>query len=319
MIDTQRLGAFLRALIRDDAQSARLRTPAAVAVRPASSIGPELAPPDPQLARVPPQASGRAPPSAALQLSDTGRLLLSALRADAAPINGDTVPRSAMQPLLPAHENVDDTPAQPAAARARPLVAVPPHSEYATDRLALQLKDAVEFSGVFYESHLAQWADDLRPRALLAREPQARWPASADLAQAQAPGAGASAPADYATPLLRQQLEVLDTGRFVWAGELWPGQKGALIIEEEEQPAHRPGDAPARSARWRIRITLTFPRLGPIDAALTLAGDTVELGLRCDTPDVAQRLRTATPALRTAIAERALDLTHVSIADDCAA
>jgi flagellar hook-length control protein FliK len=357
MIDTQRLGALLRALIRDDAQDARLRTNGAAPVRPASRIGPELDAPDPQLARVPAQvaaqaaraasasttdemtdrdsalragadaprhsdsprlapngAAGRAPPSAALELSETGRLLLSALRAQGTPLDGVTVPRSAMQPLLAVH---DET-APASATRARPLVAVPPHSEYATDRLALQLKDAVEFSGIFYESHLAQWADDLRPRALLAHEPQARWPVAADIAQSAAtPG---NAPADYATPVLRQQLEVLDTGRFLWTGELWPGQRGALVIEEDDAPPPRPGDDTTPHApRWRVRLTLEFAQLGAIDASLLMSNETVDLGLRCSTFDIAERLRAATPTLRTAIAERALDLAHVSIADGRAA
>lgn len=314
MIDTQRLGALLRALVRDDTE-ARLRTPAALAVRPVAAVGPELALPDAQRTPVPPQAAAQAAPPAAseLDLSDTGRLLLSALRAQGAPLNGVTVPRSATQPVLNGRDGAQDRSTSASAAPPRPLVAVPPHSEYATDRLALQLKDAVEFSGVFYESHLAQWADDLRPRALLAHEPQARWPAAGDLARA--PGAGDTAPADYATPLLRQQLEVLDSGRFVWSGELWPGQPGSLAIEEEDTPPRRDGDAHAPPARWRIRMTLNFAQLGAIDAAFTLAGDSVELGLRCDAPDVAQRLRAATPALRTAIAERALDLAQVSIDD----
>jgi hypothetical protein len=258
--------------------------------------------------------AGRAPPSAALQLSDTARLLLSALRVEGAPLDGVTVPHSAMQPVLAAHADA----AAPATARARPLVAVPPHSEYATDRLALQLKDAVEFSGVFYESHLAQWADDLRPRALLAHEPQARWPVAADIAQSAAPPAGAAA--DYATPVLRQQLEVLDNGRFLWTGELWPGQRGALVIEEDE-PSRQHGDAPASAlpARWRVRLTLDFAHLGAIEASLSLSGDTLDLGLHCDTPEVAVQLRAAAPTLRAAIAERALDLDHVSITDGRAA
>jgi hypothetical protein len=354
MIDTQRLGALLRTLIRVDAEDARLRTPTVAAVRPAARIGPELDASDPRIARMPAQEAeaaahvtltssadepltsrdaaqpsdraatraapsagsasgpGRTPPSAALELSDTGRLLLSALRAQGAPLDGVTVPRGAMQPVLHARDEAPDAPA--AATRARPLVAVPPHSEYATDRLALQLKDAVEFSGVFYESHLAQWADDLRPRALLAHEPQARWPVAADIAQAPATPNGTQA--DHATPVLRQQLEVLDTGRFLWRGELWPGQSGSLVIEEDPQPPSRHAGEPPRAPRWRVRLALEFRELGTIEAGLTLTGDALDVGLRCEAPGMAERLRAATPTLRSAIAERALDLTHVTIDDD---
>jgi flagellar hook-length control protein FliK len=378
MIDTQRLGALLRALVRDDAQNARLRTPATMAVRATAGVGPEVDSPDPQLARAqahlaaqaaramsaagtasaacaevaverdgtatreasrdsaaprnasrdaavrasgdnaraaPGGVDARAPASAALQLSDTARLLLAALRTEGTPLDAVTVPRSAMHPVLAARDDAQEASSSSAStARARPLVAVPPHSEYATDRLALQLKDTVEFSGVFYESHLAQWADDLRPRALLAHEPQARWPVAADIAQSAA--APPNAPADFATPVLRQQLEVLDTGRFMWSGELWPGQRGALLIEEDE-PSRR-HDEPLRAmrtARWRVRLTLDFAHLGAIEASLLLAGDSLDLGLRCDGAEVAAQLRAAAPTLRAAIAERALDLDQMTISD----
>ena len=365
MIDTQRLGALVRALIREDTFVARLRTPAAGAVRAVSPIGAELAPPrgeasesdpaphdldrraDPVLrdasralrddvragagrgdppAGVPTHVSGatrvtlagsavalraNGPRSAALELSDTGRVLLAALRGDATAA-ALPLPGSAMQPVSGAAVSVR-TPQQQAIAPRSPLISVPPHSEVATDRLALQIKDAVEFSGVFYEAHLAQWADDMRPRALLAHEPQSRWPVAHEIARA-ATGPDA-APSDYATPLLRQQLEVLDTGRFVWQGELWPGQRGMLIIDEEDAEPSHAGDEPA-GPRWRMRLSLSFAHLGTIEASLGLAGDSVDLTLRCDDPAVVGQLRSAAPVLRVAIAERALDLATLTISSE---
>jgi hypothetical protein len=384
MIDTQRLGALLRALIREDVAGARLRTPSAAPVRPLSTLGPELASPAPdgeapkaaRAAQVgaaaaraaqsaagadetrsvithlkdrltgdvatgasgaraapatgaatrtsvtePPRPGFATPRSAALELSDTGRILLAALRADP-PAGGATpVPGSAMQPVLGSIPGALRG-ATPGAVNARsPLISVPPHSEVATDRLALQLKDAVEFSGVFYEAHLAQWADDMRPRALLAHEPQSRWPVATEIAQRAAgsptqPEMPSQAPADYATPLLRQQLEVLDTGRFIWRGELWPGQRGTLVIEEDEAPPQRADvmDVP-QAPRWRMRMSLEFPQLGAIDATLLLTGESVDFNLRCDESATAARLRGAAPTLRVAIAERALDVAALTIAD----
>ena len=40
--------------------------------------------------------------------------------------------------------------------------------------IAASMKDALEFSGLFYESHLEQWASGKRPLAALTREPQAK-------------------------------------------------------------------------------------------------------------------------------------------------
>jgi hypothetical protein len=179
---------------------------------------------------------------------------------------------------------------------------------------------------VFYESHLAQWADEMRPRALLAHEPQSRWPVAADIARpldaALTPQAGApaSVASQDAAPLLRQQLDVLDTGRFIWRGELWPGQHATVTIEEEDHDdddhaSGTPGAA-TPAPRWRMRLSLAFPGLGPIDATLALAGDAVDLTMHCQEHGAAARLREAAPALRGAIAERELDRARFTVADD---
>jgi hypothetical protein len=191
----------------------------------------------------------------------------------------------------------------------RPLIGVPPHSQVATDRLALQIKDAVEYSGVFYESHLAQWADEVRPRGLLALEPQSKWPGSVD------GNAATATTGEVAGPLVRRQLDVLDTGRFLWRGDLWPGQPGALVIEEDDAPAHRHVDPARAMIAARMRVELTLPGLGRLHASLGLRGDTLTVALHCDEPRAAGVLREAAPALRQAIGLRAIDVASLAITD----
>ncbi len=55
----------------------------------------------------------------------------------------------------------------------------PPH-------IASAMQDSVEFSGLFYESHLSQWASGERPLADLMREPQMQSTADADGSEATA-------------------------------------------------------------------------------------------------------------------------------------
>ena len=351
MIDTQRLGSYLRALMREDAAMARLRTLPVAALAPVARVdGESELPSDAAQARgerieaaallqsraayehavdgtaarrgdsasgpagapasaIPARASqvrGAAPlvpdassaaralrdnvsvanASAALALSPTGVLLRDVLRSAG--------PTGAADDPVPA---------------ARPLIGVPPHSQVATDRLALQIKDAVEFSGVFYESHLAQWADEVRPRGLLALEPQSKWPSGGD----GTPGNVAAG--DAAAPLVRRQLDVLDTGRFLWRGELWPGQPGALVIEEDEAPPTRQPDAARPATAARMRVELTLPGLGRLHASLGLLGDTLTLALHCDEPRAVGVLRDAAPALRHAIGLRAIDVASLAITD----
>ena len=345
MIDTQRLGAYLRALMREDAALARLRT---LPVSPASPLarvtddgalapGAALAahaPVDEPLvpgtratpgrpddgvvdrrvaahdggpvpvrgAREPSgtpvaataAAATTAQPSAALALSATALMLRDVLR----------VPTSAAPPT-----SAGIRMSVPASA-ARPLLGVPPHSEVATDRLALTLKDTVEFSGLFYESHLAQWADELRPRELLALEPQSRWAAGHDGATP-----AAASTEDAAAPLVRRQLDVLDSGRFLWRGDLWPGQPGALVIEEEDAPPRQDGDAPRAAPPIRMRVELTMPGLGRVNASLGINGDLLTVAVRCDEPRAAAALREAAPVLRAAIGQRSLDVASLAITD----
>jgi hypothetical protein len=71
--------------------------------------------------------------------------------------------------LLPAEGEA----AQPAAlGRGAPILPQPPQSPVATAQLASNLAKAVSQSGVFYESHQAQWVTGKLPLAQLLQEPQ---------------------------------------------------------------------------------------------------------------------------------------------------
>lgn len=363
MIDTQRLGALLRAWMRDDALLERQRAVPVAALPPLAAIGAEAGDLEPAAARQ--QAAGKpalpgvpnaspearapatagtgAPAAAELELSAAGRILLAALgpsataRGDASSPQVDGQPlasnasRGSAEAALPSGDRTvpgtraDADPASPrtddgarlASPRtgvegARALVPVPPHSEFATDRLALQLKDAVEYSGVFYESHLAQWADDRRPRALLAREPQAGWSDEAARVPSGAPSQHDSAM--LARPLLAEQLAVLESGRFQWQGELWPGQRGALHLEEEPHDDRGHDGAHAPGSRWRLSLSLDLAGLGRVEARLRLSGDDLDVALS-GRPATASLLTGAAPALRDALAGRSLTLATLKMTD----
>ena len=77
-------------------------------------------------------------------------------------------------------------------------------------RIAAALQQGMEKSGLFYESHVAEWAQGTRARAELAAEPQAR---------------GMAPPSDPATAqLINLQLNAHEQARVAWQGQLWPGQ-----------------------------------------------------------------------------------------------
>jgi len=238
-------------------------------------------------------------------------------------------------------------------------------------QLAAALRNFVDRSGLFYESHLAAWTQGQRTLAQIQREPQAQWgpqaqpakPASAapadgrDTAPAHSvtgtrlatiqsvPQHGPAAPpgsnlalaaaekgarlpathglaqqgpeipetrvpaqrsaggeparatpetlADEARPMLRQQLETLETRQIALQGPVWPGQHASLAITEEST---RDGEASDQSA-WRTTLRLALPQLGGLRAELVACADTVSVSIAAQTRDCAGLLNSALPVL----------------------
>jgi Flagellar hook-length control protein FliK len=182
-------------------------------------------------------------------------------------------------------------------ARAMPILASPPDNPA---ELAKGLQSALVRSGLFYESHQAQWVAGARPLEELMHEPQALLKRTADPVHPQA------------TALVQQQLETLDTRQIVWAGQVWPDQPLEWRIEEEPPHDHAPDEAPAS---WKTSLRLTLPQLGAMTATLSLYGNDVRLTLSAAGSDAQSTLRAAEPALRTALDRAGLTLLGMSIAE----
>lgn len=75
---------------------------------------------------------------------------------------------------------------------------------------------------------------------------------------------------------VHQQLDLLATAAFRWAGEAWPGVPMEWRIEEEDDRTaagdESPDDAPRR---WSTQLSLQLPLLGTVDVRLSVAGDDV--------------------------------------------
>ena len=74
----------------------------------------------------------------------------------------------------------------PAAVQSRTPVLLSP-AMMQPETIATALHESVEFSGLFYESHMHEWISGSRPLAALQREPQARLPASSTLPPQEPP------------------------------------------------------------------------------------------------------------------------------------
>jgi hypothetical protein len=133
--------------------------------------------------------------------------------------------------------------------------------------IAQALRDGIDKTGLFYESHVAEWADGTRPRADLALEPQARGmppPTNLDTAQ-----------------FINLQLNAHEQGKIAWQGQLWPGQDMHWEVERDASGRHDGGED--EGAAWQSSLRLRFGALGEVAARIVLSGD--QLHIRLDAPD----------------------------------
>jgi hypothetical protein len=190
-----------------------------------------------------------------------------------------------------------DTQASAAVGRT-PLLAAPSGD---ADAIAQALKDGLGKSGLFYESHVAEWAEGARSRADLAAEPQAR---------------GMPPPTDPNTAqFINLQLNAHEQGRVAWQGQLWPGRDMHWDVERDAHGG-QDGDQ-ADGTTWRSSLRLRFGALGEVAARVVLSGD--RLHIRLDAPDAAvgslldahrTRLAQALDAAGTPLAQLAIHAAH---------
>lgn len=206
-------------------------------------------------------------------------------------------------------------PATTTAASAAPLLAAPPLD---AEQLLMPLRTAIEKSGLFYESHLAQWVSGQRSKEALQAEPQAKWPMGRE--EVRLPQGAARGPSEapvnsanalkkeslpapttpsisaaassgsvtseksilgaqpHASAMLERQINTLVSQTALWQGQLWPGQE--MTWEVEEHTSHEAADTEA--TQWHSRIKLELPRLGEVEAVLQLSGDSLRVRIVSD-------------------------------------
>ncbi|HZV99067.1 MAG TPA: flagellar hook-length control protein FliK [Methylophilaceae bacterium] len=178
---------------------------------------------------------------------------------------------------------------------ALPITASPANPQ----RFAADLKDAVATSGLFYESHLAEFVEGARPLGALMREPQNQG-------------------GPYPAHLLAQQLGVLENQRMLWHGEIWPGQMAEWRIQAQQQ-GHSQGqradhEAPAQSIS--SSMTLQLPHLGKITARLQLADGKLRVALLAEESATVASLRQHTVPLLEALHHHVAALDGFAVMQD---
>lgn len=151
------------------------------------------------------------------------------------------------------------------------LANVSPGNNTLAGALAKQVSAAIENSGLFYESHLQQWANGQRSTDQITREPQARF------GQEQVISEKGMNPAavDQSVKLVTAQLATLDSNRISLALGGLLGQPVQIDIEPDPDD-NTPGDEqqangePARP--WVARLKLDMAHLGELHVRVRMIG-----------------------------------------------
>ena len=251
------------------------------------------------------QAGTRASSTAATLLSRaplTPANLLPALAGDTPAPELSTTAR-AISSVLSQAESVPGAPL--ALLGKTPLMAAPGADPA---QVAQKLRDTVGSSGLFYESHVAEWAEGKRPLASLLLEPQMQKAAlgetprtGTDLASAQ---------------LINLQLHTHEQARVQWQGEAWPGQKMQWDISQDapegQQHAGTEGDEEATA--WRSNVRFQFPLLGDLAAHVVLQGGRVAIQLQAGSETSADTLRQHAARLEASLDAAGWPLSSLTIA-----
>ena len=169
-----------------------------------------------------------------------------------------------------------DTPMTALVGRA-PLVAA---SGADAASIAKGLEQAVGKSGLFYESHVAEWAQGARGLAELNAEPQ----------QQLAREGVRQSPLDPATAqFINLQLATQEQAQLTWQGNLWPGQPMQLEVARDTSEGHEEAGEAGQS--WHSRLRLNFPELGELDARLHFAGGRLQIQFAAGSESTALLLR----------------------------
>ncbi len=168
-------------------------------------------------------------------------------------------------------------------------------------QLASRLQATIGQSGLFYESHLAEWAEGTRPMSELLREPQST--------RAPAP------PTDPATAqFINLQLTSQEQARVAWQGQLLPGQQMEWEIQKEHPDKRGPGYSDGEETpTWRSGMTFRLPLLGEIAATVVMAGDKFQIEIQTGSAEVGSVLRSHAGELTSAMDAAGTPLSSLSI------
>lgn len=200
-------------------------------------------------------------------------------------------------------KSTTSNPTPPVLSQTAPLLPAPPTTSNALSGI---LQQAIAQSGLFYESHLAQWANGRKSLDSAKQMPQAALSVHTTIADLEAPSPATA----KILPIVQQQLQALETGQIHWRGELWPDQTMEWIIHE--QPENHSG-ASETPNRWQTHLHLQLPKLAEIHANLIFDAQGVRVKLNASDKEAVGLLKQEQMALAATLTNAGLTVQAIEI------
>ncbi|MEY3121326.1 MAG: hypothetical protein RI993_151 [Pseudomonadota bacterium] len=219
------------------------------------------------------------------------------------PTSGQTATLSPIGQFLARLLKPTTSPATPLAlSQTAPLLPAPPTMGHVLPEI---LQQAIVQSGLFYESHLAQWANGRKSMDSIKQMPQSALPTHAAIMDMDA----LSPNVEKILPIVQQQFQALETGQIHWRGDIWPDQTMEWIIHE--QPAEN--NDSTEPARWQTDLRLQLPKLSEINANLIIDAHGVRIKLNANTEETLHLMKQEQTALITALSDAGLTVQVLEI------
>lgn len=184
-------------------------------------------------------------------------------------------------------------------------------------KVAQDLQQGVAKSGLFYESHLKDFADGRTSLAEIKQEPQAKM--SQALAASEHNVASARPQMQELGNLVQRQLNGLENQQLQLQGMAWPGQPMQMVIEQEKTEADREGSGQEEMQAWSTSLSLHLPALGGMAARIRLVGQAVQVSFAAEDAQAGQLITQNAGRLESGLASAGLALASLVVKDDGAA
>ena len=254
-------------------------------------------------------------------------------------VQSDASPVRLSPTVASLNEILNASSAQPASQAAKSLEPLLTSPLANTTGLAASLRNALSFSGLFYESHLLQWFLGERLLADIQKESRIRLAAMGQNAKKQIPAGADSEDPDIIADIenfltgtvqndelmsnrnnistlsdqaaashLREQVEALLSGVFHWQGSVWQNQE--MEWEVEKHGDKREHDC---EQTWRTTIRLTLPNLGDVTATLVSNEEGIAGRITTDSAESKQTMKKELATLEERMSASGLSLTTMTI------